>query len=487
MSSREGQVSLPWEQCKAPQSKKTKHGGGLRSRHGSDGASSTAGWNGRASSGSHPQMNSNVPQQSAYSQHQHRLEYPFLSPPPQSSTYSANGRGYQAGHQPPVLSPILSTAPNLQQRAVHVTPQLQTGWEAEHQAMMNPPPWQAQVQQQLQPPPPPPPCAPQNLMTLNAWGGHESFPIPSAEWLRDRTSSEEQEGEKVKDHEQSSGLHVRNTFFESSCNARSPSLEPFVRERRSHSQPSSPRLANCLSTRPDFISSTSPDANGAHEHDEEDFVYPELGSGIFETPSASISEEMLGRSLRGSPLPFGGHLVGEPMAPARPPSQSVVDLVAEFNAGVNSSQLGLNVNRPQLDLPRRPLADSPVAKLPGSPEGGWTASTTASNPNSCKTSNTGSGEVPAERRQSWDSDAAEKPAVGSAQLPSRGSALHRWGACKPCAFVFAGGCQNRVECEFCHLCGPGEKRRRRKDRQGPKKEVEPERPTKSNDILQRYN
>lgn len=55
--------------------------------------------------------------------------------------------------------------------------------------------------------------------------------------------------------------------------------------------------------------------------------------------------------------------------------------------------------------------------------------------------------------------------VASPDMPSRGSALHRWEACKPCAFVFEpAGCMNNAECEFCHLCEPGEKKRRRKDR-----------------------
>jgi hypothetical protein len=61
-------------------------------------------------------------------------------------------------------------------------------------------------------------------------------------------------------------------------------------------------------------------------------------------------------------------------------------------------------------------------------------------------------------------DAARPAGLGSAEMPSRGSALHQWGACKPCAFVFAEGCMNDINCQFCHLCEPGEKKRRRKER-----------------------
>jgi len=58
----------------------------------------------------------------------------------------------------------------------------------------------------------------------------------------------------------------------------------------------------------------------------------------------------------------------------------------------------------------------------------------------------------------------DRPTLGSPELPSRGSALHCWGACKPCAFVFAEGCANGTDCQFCHLCDAGEKKRRRRER-----------------------
>mmetsp|Transcript_124813 Transcript_124813/g.312140 ORF Transcript_124813/g.312140 Transcript_124813/m.312140 type:complete len:328 (+) Transcript_124813:110-1093(+) len=63
-------------------------------------------------------------------------------------------------------------------------------------------------------------------------------------------------------------------------------------------------------------------------------------------------------------------------------------------------------------------------------------------------------------------DADAKPALvglGSSALPTVGSLTHNTGSCKPCAFVFKDGCQNGVDCQFCHLCEPGEKKRRKKD------------------------
>merc|ERR1711907_791227 len=53
-------------------------------------------------------------------------------------------------------------------------------------------------------------------------------------------------------------------------------------------------------------------------------------------------------------------------------------------------------------------------------------------------------------------------------LWSIGSAAHDIGTCKPCAFLWKDlnrpGCQNGTECVFCHLCPPGEVKRRKKQK-----------------------
>lgn len=55
--------------------------------------------------------------------------------------------------------------------------------------------------------------------------------------------------------------------------------------------------------------------------------------------------------------------------------------------------------------------------------------------------------------------------VTSAPLPSIGSAGHEQRKCKPCAFInMDRGCQSGADCTFCHLCPPGEKKVRSKDR-----------------------
>lgn len=55
-----------------------------------------------------------------------------------------------------------------------------------------------------------------------------------------------------------------------------------------------------------------------------------------------------------------------------------------------------------------------------------------------------------------------QPRLGTSEMPTRGSALHSFGTCKPCAFVFQDGCKNGLECEYCHLCDFGESKRRKK-------------------------
>jgi len=61
-------------------------------------------------------------------------------------------------------------------------------------------------------------------------------------------------------------------------------------------------------------------------------------------------------------------------------------------------------------------------------------------------------------------DALSEPMLGSPQLPSKGSAEHHVRRCKPCAFANTKGCSSGVDCRFCHLCEPGEKKRRQKQK-----------------------
>mmetsp|Transcript_89713 Transcript_89713/g.168942 ORF Transcript_89713/g.168942 Transcript_89713/m.168942 type:complete len:326 (-) Transcript_89713:165-1142(-) len=68
-------------------------------------------------------------------------------------------------------------------------------------------------------------------------------------------------------------------------------------------------------------------------------------------------------------------------------------------------------------------------------------------------------------------DALPEPELGSSQLPTIGSAGHRTGDCKPCAFFHSKGCGNGTQCNFCHLCAPGEKKRRLKEKRAMQQAV----------------
>lgn len=62
------------------------------------------------------------------------------------------------------------------------------------------------------------------------------------------------------------------------------------------------------------------------------------------------------------------------------------------------------------------------------------------------------------------SDALAEPDVGSLAMPTKGSVGHGVGTCKPCAFFYTKGCESGVTCEYCHLCGPEEKKKRKLDK-----------------------
>merc|ERR1712194_677627 len=49
---------------------------------------------------------------------------------------------------------------------------------------------------------------------------------------------------------------------------------------------------------------------------------------------------------------------------------------------------------------------------------------------------------------------------------SAGASEHKTGACKPCAWFHksAARCQNGARCVYCHLCPPGELRRRKQQK-----------------------
>mmetsp|Transcript_15088 Transcript_15088/g.33189 ORF Transcript_15088/g.33189 Transcript_15088/m.33189 type:complete len:222 (-) Transcript_15088:175-840(-) len=58
----------------------------------------------------------------------------------------------------------------------------------------------------------------------------------------------------------------------------------------------------------------------------------------------------------------------------------------------------------------------------------------------------------------------EMAAAATGTALNVGSAGHHLGLCKPCAFVNTKGCASGMQCQFCHLCQPGTKKLRQKEK-----------------------
>lgn len=61
-------------------------------------------------------------------------------------------------------------------------------------------------------------------------------------------------------------------------------------------------------------------------------------------------------------------------------------------------------------------------------------------------------------------EAMAAPQLGSEEAPTIGSLGHKYGNCKPCAFMHTKGCTTGVACQFCHLCDKNERKRRQKQK-----------------------
>lgn len=79
------------------------------------------------------------------------------------------------------------------------------------------------------------------------------------------------------------------------------------------------------------------------------------------------------------------------------------------------------------------------------------------------------GELPSEDEDADEGASASvagKASPKGASLHSVGSAGHAAGTCRPCAWMHksAEGCRNGADCEYCHLCPPGEVKKRKQEK-----------------------
>jgi len=70
-----------------------------------------------------------------------------------------------------------------------------------------------------------------------------------------------------------------------------------------------------------------------------------------------------------------------------------------------------------------------------------------------------------------ESSTVQQPNPGFEQVPSIGSLDHHMGTCRPCAYFGVRGCENGAQCEYCHLCLPGELKRRQKVRRSAQRRM----------------
>jgi len=229
-----------------------------------------------------------------------------------------------------------------------------------------------------------------------------------------------------------SPVRIRNTFLDSPLE-RSPSLERFFEERKVRSCPASGPHSRQVSGR-----------STPHPACAEDPL-------LIATPSGSVVVTPRGSGANGGLLGGGRTSAQHPLPEA-----------VAGNAAMKPCDLAV-------------IAAAQLAEVAhgGVDSSSSTSSTTAGNL-TCSgpvSEASGSGAIPLSQQPPAATDASSRT-VGLTELPSKGSALHPWGACKPCAFVFEAGCANGSNCQFCHLCEPGEKKRRKKERRRMAKDAQ---------------
>lgn len=237
-------------------------------------------------------------------------------------------------------------------------------------------------------------------------------------------------------------LMVRNTFL-GTRPERSPSLERFFEERKIKSSPPSGPPSCPPSGKLDYAMAphledlpwlTMPTPGGGSQPGSA-LMTPDERFAWFQTPSMSQTiaaihhafTEKSGRGVKDSPMlgPADNHsLTGSSTADSTA-MRIITPLLGTSSPWLDSQSHSVNSNSGSADLP----------------------------------------ELLARENEE------DPPELGSALLPSRGSLLHNFQACKPCAFFHEDGCANGMECPFCHLCQAGEKKRRKKERVNQRREA----------------
>lgn len=313
------------------------------------------------------------------------------------------------------------------------------------------------------------------------------------------------------------GLVVKNTFIDGTCNGPT-SLDGFLQDRRIQSSPGGiaapPGLGLDMKTNPQMIEEAIAEAKA--EWEAKNSATP---AGDDETPTATPSRPMQWpRTMSGEALlELAGAadeattstpeeppmVVQEATSPARAtqPTQwprtmsgEALDLVlAGLPEGSSSDARDTSADAAQNAAPASPCrptlwprtmsgdalesALSPATDLTPQKENSMDASNFAPatpvpppppdwapviQPQALPPPPSASAEAPGAVLRL--ADALPEPTLGSPEMPTVGSRTHRIGTCKPCAFLHTKGCNNGEQCSFCHLCEPGEKKRRQREK-----------------------
>mmetsp|Transcript_98837 Transcript_98837/g.258187 ORF Transcript_98837/g.258187 Transcript_98837/m.258187 type:complete len:357 (+) Transcript_98837:73-1143(+) len=289
-------------------------------------------------------------------------------------------------------------------------------------------------------------------------------------------------------------LSVRNTFVDFAAQ-RSPSLERFFRERKVRSCPASPVDDRAFGERTGRLMGQPPGAASpscsCEERGDADLTWrfdaltrcPSFDSGdeasppfaappfCFEVGGCSPAAPAAG-AMCTSPMGFGGMCHAGVPSPAVPqpctPSgtmQAVLSLADAISAPPVSSAYSSASGTP-VGTPTAFSLSGLVASACRRDEFGFAHA--APVPLPCEPPCIAPGSLALAASSAPPPAPAAAPSGPSvAELPSMGSHCHFDGTCKPCAFFHTAGCANGASCQFCHLCGPEERKQRKAQRRKP--------------------
>lgn len=262
---------------------------------------------------------------------------------------------------------------------------------------------------------------------------------------------------------------VRNTFINAVIE-RSPSLQRFVRERRASSCPLSSgsggaggSASRLLIQTPTSEGSASPQTAPARPHHHRDasgdpaqrlaaaVSAAEVKEAPVENRGGASSQRAAGqRVVCGAPV---GLVI--PKQPSRhrarqPGALPGNGIYGEAAGGAGGADVGGATCMPSTS----PVPTEPRAK-PRTPAA-VSAGQRAGQEPSALVEAPGGFQRNKYSRSHWVEEDMPSPSIGSEG--------HYVGKCRPCVFVHKKGCSNGYDCLFCHICQPGEKQRRKRDR-----------------------